>query len=114
MENFWPVYQGCSYCSTPLLSKDMSSGVCEVCVNSSPLERRVRRTIFDFRRSCQHNSGFTLITITLMEYQSIYVCNLCCGFYLNFDPEIFPRGVAYAPCKNIKVIPPLKWEGQKP
>lgn len=45
----------------------------------------------DFK--CKHEAGFTFHRGT--KYPGIWLCVHTCGFFLNFNPETFPNGVAY-------------------
>lgn len=44
---------------------------------------------------CKHNSGFSLVHSYSLENYAQFVCNLNCGYTMNFDPSTFPYGVSY-------------------
>lgn len=53
-------------------------------------EARKQATLDKFRSACKHNDGFYL-----NHKMHLFLCNWGCGYSLNFDPELFPSGVAY-------------------
>lgn len=54
---------------------------------------------------CTHDNGFTLVSEVVVdngEYPAAWQCNRGCGFFLNFNPNKFPDGVAFLPAPNAK------------
>lgn len=50
--------------------------------------------------ACSHSCGFTLVAEVVVEngeYPAAWQCNKGCGFFLNFNPNKFPDGVAFLP-----------------
>lgn len=46
----------------------------------------------EIEKACRHNVGFQLFT---KNGDAAFICLHRCGYALNFDPELFPGGVAY-------------------
>lgn len=42
---------------------------------------------------CKHDNGFGFHSGT--RYPGIWLCNNLCGYFLNFNPDTFPKGIAY-------------------
>jgi hypothetical protein len=64
-------------------------------------------------RNCRHDNGFTLLRWRNSEIPGMWVCNLNCGYFMNFDPFAYPHGVAYTSGpKEEKLGPTLTAEGR--
>lgn len=47
------------------------------------------------RNYCKHDNGFTGINWEGLKGGGMYVCNLNCGYALNFNPFEYPGGITY-------------------
>lgn len=67
------------------------------------VERRTFKPVSEEEAKCKHDAWFKFTW-----RGPAWECGRGCGFYLNFDPNIFPQGVAYIDKpKKEKVLPPL-------
>lgn len=59
---------------------------------------------------CKHNKGFKYgVKYLTNDYVNVFKCVAGCCFTLNFDPEIFPDGIAYrTEPLGEKVLPELR------
>ena len=46
-------------------------------------------------RLCKHDNGFTALPWQGQPTVGMFVCNLNCGYFINFDPFEYPNGIAY-------------------
>lgn len=61
-------------------------------------------------RACSHDWGFQLTTsmnVGISPHIPVWLCRKCESFHLNFNPEIFPEGVAYVEAKHKKELGPF-------
>lgn len=45
---------------------------------------------------CKHDIGFHCQD-PHCDGNNVFACNMGCGFFLNFDPEKYPNGIAFKP-----------------
>lgn len=62
------------------------------------------------QRMCKHSVGFFCHTFTNWDQgpPALFLCNMACGYFLNFDPDKYPEGVAYLASPPVVPKPGLK------
>lgn len=63
---------------------------------------------------CKHDAGFRCKRgkdANVENYPAVWICNKLCGFFLNFDPDLFPDGIAFLEQPNpegLKYLQPIE------
>lgn len=47
--------------------------------------------------TCKHEHGFSFISgvcLDIHSHMAVFACNSGCAYWLNFDPKLYPNGIA--------------------